>query len=227
MKKIFVPIVCLVLFFSLVPSVGSQAQPDLVVTRVWGYLDPTLASTTVFATIKNRGNADAGAFSVKITVSGQGVGIGWPSSTRYAAVAQLKAGNTTGVSRTFNGTFYNYSVTADCWNTVTESNESNNSRSSCAWVTRIPYDEVVDLELLVGNITLYPAEINLEVYYEPPGITVEFDTVTFYLGPEEIAVTIMRLYIEPGCVGGEIIIGGEYDDGYTMTPAGIYVVIDG
>lgn len=226
MKKILVPIVCVVLILAVVPSTGSQLQPDLVVNNVWGVIDQTRGTTTVFATIQNTGGAPAGPFTVSLTASGQGVGLGWPWVTRYNNVAGLPSRGIIAVSRTFIGIFYNYSATADCFNTVAESNESNNSRSSCAWFVRIQWSEVIDLELWVGNITTYASEINLVVYYEPPGITVEFDTVTFYLGPEEIEMTIMRLYIEPGCVGGEIVIGGEYDDGYTITPAGIVVIIE-
>jgi hypothetical protein len=226
MRKLFVPILCIVLVLAVVPSIESQAQPDLVVVSVWGLINQNTGTTTVFATIKNQGGANAGPFNVKLTASGQGVGLGWPWVTRYAAVAGLPANGRTAVSRTFIGTFYNYSATVDCFNTVNESNESNNNKGSCAWAVRIPWSEVIDLELLVGNIALYPAEINLVVYYEPPGITVEFDEIIFNLGSEEIAVTIMRLYIEPGCVGGEIVIGGEYDDGYTVTPVGIQVIIE-
>ncbi|MGD2248330.1 MAG: CARDB domain-containing protein [Candidatus Methanofastidiosia archaeon] len=226
MRKIFVPILCVLLVLAFVPSIESQAQPDLVVVNVWGLINQNTGTTTVFATIKNQGGANAGPFSVKLTASGQGVGLGWPWVTRYAAVAGLPANGTTAVSRTFIGIFYNYSATADSSNTVSESNENNNSKGSCAWAERIPWREVVELDLAVGNIALYPSEITLVVYYEPPGITVEFDTVIFNLGPEEIEMTIMRLYIEPGCVGGEIVIGGEYDDGHTTTPVGINVVIE-
>ena len=226
MKKIAVPILC-ILVLAAIPLVGSQAQPDLVISNVWGTKQYYLGTTTVTATVSNNGNANAGTFWVKLTVSTQGVGQGTTSSSRYACVTSLNAGNSTIVSRTFNGTNWSsYSATADCYNAVSESNESNNSKGGSSWMWRIKYGEIYDFELAVGNITLYPAEITLEVFYEPPGVSVELEDVTFYLGPEEVVVTVMRVYIEPGCAGGEIIINGNYDDGYTVTPATIELIVE-
>jgi hypothetical protein len=75
MKKIAVPILC-ILVLAAIPLVGSQAQPDLVISNVWGTEQYDLGTTTVTATVSNNGNANAGTFWVKLTVSTQGVGAG-------------------------------------------------------------------------------------------------------------------------------------------------------
>ncbi|QAA77296.1 MAG: hypothetical protein BIP78_1530 [Candidatus Bipolaricaulis sibiricus] len=106
----------------LVASPQPTAQPDLVIQSIThSPTNPTVGSTVTFqVTVRNQGTASAGAFTVRL----QGTG---PSQDQ--SVSSLAAGAS--VTRTFtlplSTTPETFTATADVFNQVSESDETNNT----------------------------------------------------------------------------------------------------
>ncbi len=139
------------------------AQPDLVVTNItYTPTNPTVGSTVSFTvTVRNGGTASAGSFVVRL----QGVG---PSQDR--SVSSLAAGSQTNLSFSLPLTTSpeTFTATADVYNQVAESDETNNTRQVTV------SGPVAQPDLVVTNITYTPTNPTV-------GSTVSF-TVTLRNG---------------------------------------------
>ena len=98
------------------------AQPDLVIANItWSPTNPTVGSTVNFTvTVRNQGTTSAGSFVVRL----QGVG---PSQDR--TVSSLGAGSQTNLmfSLPLSTSPETFTATADVFNQVSESDETNNT----------------------------------------------------------------------------------------------------
>jgi hypothetical protein len=224
MKKVAALVVC-ILVFSSVSVAYSQVvrKPDLVVTKIDVVLDMGNNTTTVKANIWNQGNADTGSgFDVRITVTNQAVGRGPINSFQDVHCHALAPKGVCVAIAVFNGTdWWNYYANADINDVVDESKENNNTSAWCAWVSVVNFGETFVTDLYVGNVATYPAHIELIVDSVSPGMTVTLDPTVVYLGIEEITQVVMTVEFEPGFTGGQVVIVGVYDDGYTESPATI------
>ena len=132
---------------------------------------------TVTATVKNQGLRGAGGFYVSLTSAGLS------TQTRY--VSSLGAGNSTTVSFIYTApslsSTRNISITAtaDSTGAVTESNESNNTRSTSFTVIALPDLTVTALS---GDKSLYEA-----------GDTVTVSATVKNIGPTSAGATTVRL----------------------------------
>lgn len=135
-----------------------QIYADLTVTALSTNKSTYNADETVAvtATLKNQGLRSAGGFYVALTSSDLGM------QTRY--VSSLTAGSVTNVTFSYTAGRYpsdktiSITATADSTGAVTESNESNNSRSASLRVLQyIPPLPDLTITSLVGNKALYQA----------------------------------------------------------------------
>ncbi len=107
-------------------NVPITEQPDLIVTEIepkCGYLFAN-ESNNITATVKNNGSADANAFNVSFAAA--------DDFSDKVSVSELAAGATTTVYAIDNsirdaGATVTITVTADCDDTISESNEGNNA----------------------------------------------------------------------------------------------------
>ncbi|MGD2250785.1 MAG: hypothetical protein PVF58_20500 [Candidatus Methanofastidiosia archaeon] len=224
MKKVAALVVC-ILVFSSVSVTYSQVvrKPDLVVTKIDVVLDMGNNTTTVKANIWNQGNAGTrSGFDVRITVTNQAVGRGPVNSSQDVWCHALQAKGACMAIAVFNGTdWWNYYANADVYDVVDESKEKNNTSAWCAWVEVVNFGETFVTDLYVGNVATYPANIDLVVESVSPGMTVTLEPTTVCVGIEEITQVVMTVEFEPGFTGGQVVIVGIYDDGYTESPATI------
>ena len=224
MRKLVIPILC-VLVLSTIPFAGSQVvrKPDLIVSKVDVVMEMQTNTTTIKATIFNQGNANTGSgFDVKLTVSDAGIGIAPHNISQTVSCPALPAKGACLAIAIFNGTdWYNFYANADVNDAVDESNENNNTSGWCAWVTVVDFGETYMTDLYVGNITTYPANIELVVDSVSPGMNITLTPSVVSLGPGEITQVLMTVEFEPGFTGGQAVIVGVYDDGYTLSPATI------
>lgn len=116
---------------------GSSAQPDLVANGMQTAPNPATQGEVVYVQVRvtNRGNAAAGPFSVQWWATWAKVGCDWP-------VTSLAPGASKALScqYTYGGwnPAYDIKLVVDAGNTVTESNEGNNSQTDTLRVQDAP-----------------------------------------------------------------------------------------
>ena len=156
---------------------GPVARPDLVVDNVtYSPTTPTLGQTITFqVTVRNQGTASAGSFVLRL----QGV-----ASYQDATISSLAAGAST--MRTFSLPLSTspetFTATADYYNQVTESDETNNTRP----VTITAAGPVARPDLVVDAITYSPTTPTL-------GSTVTFQVTVRNQGSASAGSFVLRL----------------------------------
>ena len=225
MKKIAVPLVC-VLVLSLLPAIGSTNGPDLKVISLDATKDIQNDETTVKATIKNVGDQGTGnSFYTELNVTSKGVGSGSTKLTKKKFCGRLDKNMQITVQHTFSGTGWdNAHAIADVDDDVAESNENNNSKGTCNFEYKGVYGGFFTTLLDVGNITMYPAEVELVIDFVSPGLAVTLDPSVVYLDVGQVTQVVMTVEFAPGVFEGEAVILGVYSDGYTVSPATIHFI---
>jgi hypothetical protein len=231
MKKIAVPLVCLLLLSGIPFSVSANG-PDLIVTSLFTISDLNTNTTTVTATIKNNGNASTittssptGLFNIELNVTSAGVGAGTQKSTSIKRRGPLPAGSSVTVAAVFQGVnWWNSHAIADVNKEIPETNETNNSKGDCNWAYIRDFDELFETLVDVGNITYDPAEVELVIDFVSPGMNVTLDPSVLYLDVGQVIPVLMTVTFDPGFTEGYVIIRGVYSDGYTVSPARIHFV---
>ena len=148
-----VVVLCALAVLAPTQEASAAVGPDLVVTQV--AIPPTCyagQSITVGNQVYNQGDTPTGGFLVGLYLSADTVFDGGDQLLATRVVGSLAAGGTTTENTTVNigvatsaGTYY-IIVVADITNSVAESNESNNTRSSGAMVIGKP-----DLRITAGS----------------------------------------------------------------------------
>ena len=228
MKKIAVPLVCLLLLSGIPFSVSANG-PDLIVTSLNTISDLNTNTTTVTATIKNNGNASTitmssptGLFNIELNVTSAGVGAGTLKSTSIKRRGPLPAGSSVIVTAVFQGVnWWNSHAIADVNKEIPETNENNNSKGSCNWAYIRDFSELFETYVDVGNITYDPAEVELVIDFVSPGMNVTLDPSVVYLDVGQVIPVLMTVTFDPEFNEGYVIILGVYSDGYTVSPARI------
>lgn len=231
MKKIVVPVVCLLVLSGL-PFSMSANGPDLVVSSINTISDLNTNTTTVTATVTNNGNASTittssptGLFDIELNVTSAGVGAGPLKASTIKRRGPLAAGGSVIVTAVFQGVNWkNSHAIADVSKEIPETNENNNSKGDCYWAYIRDFDEIFETLVDVGNITYDPAEVQLVIDYVSPGMNVTLDPSVVYLDVGEVTQVLMTVTFEPGFTEGYVIIHGIYSDGYTISPARIEFV---
>jgi hypothetical protein len=224
-KKIAVPLVC-VLVLSLLPVIGSASGPDLKVTQLTSVKDENSNTTTVTAIVKNVGDQGTGnGFYTELNVTSKGVGGGTIKSSKKRHSSRIDPNVATTVSWVFSGIGWdNAHAIADVDGDVAESNENNNSKGTCNFAYIEDFEGTFDTMLDVGNITMYPQDVELVIDYVSPGLTVMLDPSVVFLEVGEVTQVLMTVEFAPGVSEGEVVILGIYSDGYTVSPAVIHFI---
>ena len=135
-------------------TVAAPPQPDLIVEDIWTSPTTPIAgqSATLYARIRNQGNANAAAFSIRYEVDGSSIG-----TDRLTFGLNAGSSNDESIGYTFTsvGT-RSYRVVADSSSEVSESNESNNDRSENVTVNPPPQPDLVVTDLLMNGQTTLP-----------------------------------------------------------------------
>ncbi len=231
MKKMIVPVICILILASASSTITANG-PDLTVTNLAVVTDLNTQTTTVTATVKNVGNASTvtpnsptGRFDIQLNVSSAAIGQGSQSASNNMRRGPLASGASTVVIQVFMGTNWkNAHAIADVNCEIPETNENNNSKGTCKWAYIRDFDDSFATSVEVGNIALYPANVELVIQEISPGLTVTFSPSVVYLGFDEVTTVMMNVEFAPGFTEGYVVVFGIYDDGYTVSPARIEFV---
>jgi uncharacterized protein YraI len=126
---------------------GSSAQPDLVANGMQTAPNPATQGEVVYVQVRvtNRGDAAAGPFSVQWWATWAKVGCDW-------SVTSLAPGASKALScqYTYSGwnPAYDIKLVVDAGNTVTESNEGNNSKGGTMQVSILPIIELPEVPII-------------------------------------------------------------------------------
>ena len=166
--------------------IGTEPRPDLVVTEKHEDWVVEGSTYTVTYTIKNQGNAAAGASTTSIAIDS-----GTPITAACPALAAGASDPQTSAVQTFTGPTDTIVITADSTAVVVESNETNNARQNMLSYYGSLAGVAVDVtgESYTAHASVVDEVVNPAVSYDPLTFMVEVTNTGLLDDKYELTVT--------------------------------------